>query len=56
LPGFFGGLILPRPWIGLFGLVPIIIGIKSLMNRETDELEDSSIFCIDKRSFLFTSC
>ncbi|MBS9389484.1 MAG: cadmium resistance transporter [Dolichospermum sp. WA123] len=40
LPGFFGGLILPRPWIGLFGLVPIIIGIKSLMNRETDELED----------------
>ncbi len=41
LPGFFGGLILPRPWIGLFGLVPIIIGIKSLMNRETDELEDA---------------
>jgi cadmium resistance transport/sequestration family protein len=41
LPGFFGGLILPRPWIGLFGLVPIIIGVKSLMNRETDELEDA---------------
>ena len=41
LPGFFGGLILPRPWIGLFGLVPIIIGIKSLMNQETDELEDA---------------
>jgi len=40
LPGFFGGLILPRPWIGLFGLVPIIIGIKTLMNRETDELEE----------------
>ena len=41
LSGFFGGLILPRPWIGLFGLVPIIIGIKSLMNQETDELEDA---------------
>jgi cadmium resistance protein CadD (predicted permease) len=41
LPGFFGGLILHRPWIGLFGLVPIIIGIKSLMNPETDELEDA---------------
>jgi cadmium resistance transport/sequestration family protein len=40
LPGFFGGLILPRPWIGLFGLVPIIIGIKSLMNREADDSED----------------
>ncbi|AFZ56783.1 cadmium resistance transporter [Anabaena cylindrica FACHB-243] len=40
LPGFFGGLILPRPWIGLFGLVPIIIGIKTLMNQEGDESED----------------
>jgi len=40
LPGFFGGLILPRPWIGLFGLVPIIIGIKSLMNQKADELEE----------------
>jgi cadmium resistance transport/sequestration family protein len=40
LPGFFGGLILPQPWIGLFGLVPIVIGIRSLLNRETDELED----------------
>ena len=40
LPGFFGGLILPRPWIGLFGLVPIIMGIKSLMNQEEDESED----------------
>ncbi len=24
LPGFFGGLILPRYWIGLLGLIPII--------------------------------
>ncbi|MGM3304876.1 cadmium resistance transporter [Anabaena sp. WFMT] len=40
LPSFFGGLILPPPWIGLFGLVPIMIGIKSLVNRETDESED----------------
>ncbi|MBE9249100.1 cadmium resistance transporter [Dolichospermum sp. LEGE 00240] len=40
LPGFFGGLILPRPWIGLFGLVPIIMGIRSLMNQEEDESED----------------
>jgi cadmium resistance transport/sequestration family protein len=39
LPGFFGGLILPRPWIGLFGLVPIIMGIRSLMNQEEDESE-----------------
>ncbi|OCQ95047.1 transporter [Nostoc sp. MBR 210] len=37
LPGFFGGLILPRPWIGLFGLVPIAIGIKCLLNQTEDE-------------------
>ncbi|MBU7586571.1 MAG: cadmium resistance transporter [Nostoc sp. TH1S01] len=37
LPGFFGGLILPRPWIGLFGLVPIAIGIKCLLSQEEDE-------------------
>ncbi|ALF55405.1 transporter [Nostoc piscinale CENA21] len=37
LPGFFGGLILPRPWIGLFGLVPIAIGIKCLLNQAEDE-------------------
>ncbi|MBD2775947.1 cadmium resistance transporter [Iningainema tapete] len=36
LPGFFGGFILPRPWIGLLGLVPIAIGIKCLLNREDD--------------------
>lgn len=40
MAGFFGGLILPRSWIGLFGLVPIIMGIKSLMNQEEDESED----------------
>jgi cadmium resistance transport/sequestration family protein len=40
LPGFFGGLILPRPWIGLFGLIPIIIGIKTLLNSKNEESED----------------
>ncbi|MBW4576465.1 MAG: cadmium resistance transporter [Aphanothece sp. CMT-3BRIN-NPC111] len=37
LPGFFGGLILPKAWIGLLGLVPIVIGIKQLVNGEEDE-------------------
>lgn len=36
LPGFFGGLIVPREWIGLLGLLPIIIGIKQLVSRETE--------------------
>ncbi|BCL34030.1 cadmium resistance transporter [Nostoc sp. MS1] len=37
IPGFFGGLILPRPWIGLFGLLPIAIGIKCWLDRGTDD-------------------
>ncbi|HEY9803260.1 MAG TPA: cadmium resistance transporter [Leptolyngbyaceae cyanobacterium] len=37
IPGFFGGLILPRPWIGLFGLLPIAIGIKCLLEQDTDD-------------------
>jgi len=34
LPGFFGGLIVPRAFIGLLGLVPIAIGIIQLLKRE----------------------
>ncbi|MBW4618257.1 MAG: cadmium resistance transporter [Cyanosarcina radialis HA8281-LM2] len=37
LPGFFGGAIVPRPWLGWLGLIPIAIGIHQLFNRETDE-------------------
>jgi cadmium resistance transport/sequestration family protein len=36
LPGFFGGLIVPRAWIGLLGLLPIAIGIKQLVSREQE--------------------
>jgi cadmium resistance transport/sequestration family protein len=39
LPGFFGGLILPRYWIGLLGLIPIAIGLSNLLNWE-DASED----------------
>jgi cadmium resistance transport/sequestration family protein len=36
LPGLFGGLVIPPNWIGLLGLIPIAIGISSLINREED--------------------
>lgn len=51
LPGFFGGLVVPREWIGVLGLLPIAIGIKQLVNLRKDlaqvqtvtsELETSS--------------
>lgn len=40
LPGFFSGLILPPSWIGLLGLIPVAIGISSLVNQETGSLTD----------------
>jgi cadmium resistance transport/sequestration family protein len=40
LPSFFGSLLLPRPWVGLLGIVPIAIGISRLLNpNEDDEAE-----------------
>ena len=39
LPGFFGGLIVPKAWIGILGLVPIALGVSQLVNREKDESE-----------------
>ncbi|MBD2567104.1 cadmium resistance transporter [Anabaena lutea] len=40
LPGFFGGLIFPAEWMGLLGLIPIVIGISSLVNQETDSFAE----------------
>lgn len=37
LPGFFGGLVLPEAWIGLLGILPIIIGISHFLNRDHEE-------------------
>ncbi|BDA74698.1 cadmium resistance transporter [Calothrix sp. PCC 7716] len=38
LPGFFGGLIIPEIWIGWLGILPIIIGISSLISRDLEEV------------------
>jgi cadmium resistance protein CadD (predicted permease) len=43
LPGFFGGLIVPKAIIGLLGVVPIAIGIKQLVNREDEENEVQTV-------------
>lgn len=43
LPGFFGGLVVSREWIGLLGLLPIAIGIKQLVNREQESTEIQTI-------------
>lgn len=42
LPGLFGGLVLPANWIGNLGLIPIAIGITSLVNPEEDSSEETT--------------
>jgi cadmium resistance transport/sequestration family protein len=36
LPGFFGGLLIPKPLIGLLGSVPIVLGIRSLIQSKEE--------------------
>lgn len=43
LPGFFGGLVVPREWIGLLGLLPITIGVKQLINRKKDTTQVQAV-------------
>ena len=44
LPGFFGGLILPRPWLGLLGLLPILIGIGCWFDSEKNEPDEVKVY------------
>ena len=37
LPGFLGGVIFPKSWIGLLGFVPIWIGLQQLFNINEDQ-------------------
>lgn len=43
LPGFLGGQVLQRPWIGLLGLVPLTLGMIALIRREEFDLEAQTI-------------
>src|SRR5689334_13682034 len=43
LPGFFGGLVVPREWIGLLGLLPIGIGIKHLVDWQAETTEVQTV-------------
>jgi cadmium resistance transport/sequestration family protein len=43
LPGFFGGLLIPREWIGLLGFLPIAIGLKQAFS--SDNLDVQTVSC-----------
>ncbi|MEB3174126.1 MAG: cadmium resistance transporter [Cyanobacteriota bacterium] len=38
LPGFLGGLVLPKSWTGLLGFLPIAIGVHKLCKTSDDDL------------------
>jgi len=37
LPGFIGGLLIPKAWIGLLGILPIIIGVSQPFNCDQSD-------------------
>jgi cadmium resistance transport/sequestration family protein len=53
LLGFLGGLIVPREWIGLLGLLPIIIGIRHWLNRNRIEAETTEMPDVAKSGNFF---
>ena len=43
LPGFFGGLVVRREWIGLLGILPIAIGLKQLLSGQQEDTEVQTV-------------
>ncbi len=55
LPGFFGGLIIQRPIIGLLGFVPIIIGIYKLIKHSDNDDEVQAVTSTSSKNNLFSN-
>jgi cadmium resistance transport/sequestration family protein len=52
LPTFFGSLLLPRPWIGMLGILPIAIGINRLLTPDEDDASTENLPETPERSWL----
>jgi cadmium resistance transport/sequestration family protein len=55
LPGFFGGLVIQREWIGLLGLLPIAIGVKQLISQEKETVEVQTVSSNIQQKFVKNS-
>jgi cadmium resistance transport/sequestration family protein len=51
LPGFFGGLLISKPLIGLLGFVPIALGIRGLKS-EDDEIQTVNLPNLNQKSWI----
>lgn len=52
LPGFLGSLILPRSWIGVLGIVPIILGCSHLFEPDATDQQESPLQQSTQTNFL----
>jgi cadmium resistance transport/sequestration family protein len=43
LPGYLGGLVVSKPWLGLLGLLPIVIGIQTLRQQNKSDTGQSAV-------------
>jgi cadmium resistance transport/sequestration family protein len=43
LPGYFGGVVLPKAWIGVLGLLPIGMGLSQLLQGDADNPEVQAV-------------
>lgn len=50
LPGYFGGLIIDRKWIGLLGFLPIAIGFKELFEKPKEVTVQTCAISMSDRS------
>jgi cadmium resistance transport/sequestration family protein len=50
LPGFLGGLIVPKVWLGWLGLIPIAIGLHLLLQFKADEVSVQTISLMEFHS------
>ncbi|MBF2026239.1 MAG: cadmium resistance transporter [Oscillatoriales cyanobacterium C42_A2020_001] len=50
LPGFLGGMVLPKAWLGWLGLLPIAIGLHQLLHPEADEKSVQTVDLSQPRS------
>ncbi|ELS32060.1 MULTISPECIES: cadmium resistance transporter [Pseudanabaena] len=52
LSGYFGGLLMPRDWIGMLGILPIAIGLNRLFIPETEDNESEESQSVQSNSWL----
>lgn len=55
LPGFFGGMLIPQAWMGILGVVPIVIGVSRLLNRDEDDFAQAPVTETATARFTFLS-